>query len=136
MIKWAYEPAVRRRRLRRERLEKVVSKVIATTTVRPRLAAIIELLRTDFHRRVEWVAERMDTNELCWRGTKHVCEGSVGGPVVVRDVVIHSGRRDQDGWWAGQKSWYVIGVVWACPLRWNVSTYHDTRVDGMTVTDS
>jgi hypothetical protein len=40
MIKWAYCPAVRRRRLRRDRLEKVVSKVIATTTARPCLAAI------------------------------------------------------------------------------------------------
>ena len=78
MIKWAYEPAVRRRRLRRERLEKVVSNVTATTTVRPRLAAIIELLRTDFHRRVEWVSERMETNELYWRGTEHVCRGSIG----------------------------------------------------------
>ena len=72
MIKWAYEPAVRRRRLRRERLEKVVSKVTATTTVRPCLEAVIEFLRTDFHRRVEWVAERMETNELYWRGTEHV----------------------------------------------------------------
>ena len=72
-IKWAYEPAVRRRRLRRERLEKVVSKVTATTTtVRPCLAAVIEFLRTDFHRRVDWVAERMETNELYWRGTEHV----------------------------------------------------------------
>ena len=51
-------------------------------------------------------------------------------------VVTHSGRCCQDGWWVGQKSWYVIGVVWACPLRRNVSTYHDTRVDGRTVTDS
>ena len=29
VIKWAYEPALRRRRLRRERLEKAVSKVTA-----------------------------------------------------------------------------------------------------------
>ena len=64
MIKWADEPALRRRRLRRDRLEKVVSKVIATTTVRPWLAAIIEFARTDFHRREEWVAERMEMNEL------------------------------------------------------------------------
>jgi len=64
VIKWAYEPAVCRRRLRRDRLEKVVSKVIATTTVRPCLAAIIEFARTDFHRRVEWVAERMEMNEF------------------------------------------------------------------------
>ena len=75
----------------------------ATTTVRPCLAAIIELLRTDFRRRVEWVAERMETNELYWRGTEHVSEGSIRGGVVVLDVVIHSGRRDQEGWWAGQK---------------------------------
>ena len=72
MIKWAYEPALRRRRLRRERLETVVSKVTATTTVRPCLAAAIEFLRTDFHGRVEWVSERMETNELYWRGTEHV----------------------------------------------------------------
>ena len=78
MIKWAYEPALRRRRLRRERLEKVVSKVTATTTVRPCLAAVIEFARTDFHRRVAWVAERMETNELYWRGTQHVCGGSIG----------------------------------------------------------
>ena len=64
MIKWAYCPAVRRRRLRRDRLEKVVSKVIATTTVRPSLAAITEFARTDFHKRVEWVAERIEMNEL------------------------------------------------------------------------
>ena len=64
VIRWAYDPAVRRRRLRRDRLEKVVSKVTATTTVRPCLAAIIEFARTDFHRRVEWVAERMEMNEL------------------------------------------------------------------------
>ena len=60
MIKSAYEPAVRRRRLRRERLEKAVSKATATTTVRPCLAAVIEFLRTDFHhfhRRVVWVSE-------------------------------------------------------------------------------
>ena len=110
MIKWAYEPVLRRRRLRRERLEKAVSKVIATTTVRPCLAAaIIEFARTDFHRWVEWVAERMETNELYWRGTEHVCEGFIGEPVVVWDVVIHSGCRDQEGWWAGQKPWCVIG---------------------------
>ena len=72
MIKWAYEPAVRRRRLRRERLEKVVSKVTATTTVRPCLEAVIEFLRTDFHRLVQLVAERMETNELYWRGIEHV----------------------------------------------------------------
>ena len=69
MIKWVYEPAVRRRRLRRERLEKVVSKVTATTTVRPFLAAIIEFARTDFHRRVVWVAERIARDErvvLAW----------------------------------------------------------------------
>ena len=136
MIKWAYEPALRRRRLRRDRLEKVVSKVIATTTVRPCSAAIIEFARTDFHRRVEWVAERMEMNELYWRGTEHVCVGSTEGAVAVSGVMIHAGRCSQDGWWAGQKWWYVIGVVWACPLRWNVSTYHVTRVDGMTVTDS
>ena len=63
-MRWASDPALRRRRLRRDRLEKVVSKVIATTTVRPSLAAIIELARTDFHKRVEWVAERMEMNEL------------------------------------------------------------------------
>ena len=136
MIKWACEPAVRRRRMRRERLEKVVSNVTATTTVRPCFAAIIELLRADFHRRVEWDAERMETNELYWRGTGHICEGSIGEWVVLLGVVIHSGRCDQEGWWAGQKPRYVIGVVWAWPLRWNVSTYHDTRVGGMTVADA
>ena len=78
----------------------------------------------------------METNELYWRGTEHVCEGAIEGGVVVWDVVIHSGRCDQEGWWAGQKPWYVIGVVWAWPLRRKVSTYHDTRVGGMTVTDS
>ena len=78
VIKWAYGPAVRQRRLRRERLEKVVSKVTATTTVRPFLAAITEFARTDFHRRVVWVAERIETNELYWRGTQHVCGGSIG----------------------------------------------------------
>ena len=35
MIKWAYEPALRRRRLRRERLEKVVPKVTATLDNEP-----------------------------------------------------------------------------------------------------
>ena len=64
VIKWACDPALRRRRLRRDRLEKVVSKVIATTTVRPSLAAITEFARTDFHKRVEWVAERIEMNEL------------------------------------------------------------------------
>jgi len=64
VMRWAYDPALRRRRLRRDRLEKVVSKVIATTTVRPSLAAIIEFARTDFHKRVEWVAERIEMNEL------------------------------------------------------------------------
>ena len=72
MIKWAYEPAVRRRRLRRERLEKVVSKVTATTTVRPCWEAIIEFPRTAFHGWAVWVAERMETNELYWRGTENV----------------------------------------------------------------
>ena len=64
VIKWEYDPAVRRRRLRRDRLEKVASKVIATTTVRPSSAAITELARNDFHKRVEWVAERIEMNEL------------------------------------------------------------------------
>ena len=63
-MRWAYDPALRRRRLCRDRLEKVVSKVIATTTVRPSLAATIEFARTDFHKRVEWVAERIEMNEL------------------------------------------------------------------------
>ena len=63
-MRWACDPALRRRRLRRDRLEKVVSKVIATTTVRPSLAAMIEFARTDFHKRVEWVAERIEMNEL------------------------------------------------------------------------
>ena len=63
-MRWASELALRRRMLRTDRLEKVVSKVTATTTVRPCLAAIIEFARTDFHRRVEWEAERMEMNEL------------------------------------------------------------------------
>ena len=63
-MRWASDPALRRRRLRRGRLEKVVSKVTATTTVRPCWAAIIEFARTDFHRWVEWEAERMEMNEF------------------------------------------------------------------------
>ena len=108
-----------------------MSNVTATTTVRPCLAAIVEFPRTAFHRREEWVAERMDTNELYWRGTEHVCAGSIGWPEVTRGVVIHAGRCNQEGWWAGgQKSWCVIGVVWAWPLAVEVECVNISRHEG------